>query len=117
LAHRTFDPTEWFRQLIRKCSPAVLRAGGGLELGTEFADAGTGEALHGQRDINSLRAFPTGPGILSLFDSPSHRRRSAAKFVCEKSRSATPLSKSRESIVSPYSNRELFIAFEVCPGI
>jgi PrtD family type I secretion system ABC transporter len=34
------------------------------------AAPGTGEALHGLRDVNSLRAFLTGPGILSLFDSP-----------------------------------------------
>jgi PrtD family type I secretion system ABC transporter len=34
------------------------------------AAPGAGEALHGLRDVNSLRAFLTGPGILSLFDSP-----------------------------------------------
>jgi len=34
------------------------------------ATPGGGEALHGMRDVNSLRAFLTGPGILALFDSP-----------------------------------------------
>ena len=34
------------------------------------AAPGAGEALHGLRDVNALRAFLTGPGILSLFDSP-----------------------------------------------
>ena len=34
------------------------------------AAPGAGEALHGLRDVNSLRAFLTGPGILSLFDAP-----------------------------------------------
>ena len=34
------------------------------------AAPGSGEAIHGLRDVNSLRAFLTGPGILSLFDSP-----------------------------------------------
>jgi PrtD family type I secretion system ABC transporter len=34
------------------------------------AAPGPTEALHGLRDVNSLRAFLTGPGILSLFDSP-----------------------------------------------
>jgi len=34
------------------------------------AAPGEGEALHGMRDVNSLRAFLTGPGILALFDSP-----------------------------------------------
>ncbi len=29
-----------------------------------------GQDLHGLRDVNSLRAFLTGPGILALFDSP-----------------------------------------------
>jgi ABC-type protease/lipase transport system fused ATPase/permease subunit len=37
------------------------------------AAPGAGDALHGLRDVNSLRAFPTGPGIFSLFDSPSRR--------------------------------------------
>ena len=35
---------------------------------------GVGEALHGLRDVNSLRAFLTGRGTLSLLDSPSRRR-------------------------------------------
>ena len=34
------------------------------------AAPGASDALHGLRDVNSLRAFLTGPGILSLFDSP-----------------------------------------------
>ena len=34
------------------------------------AAPGSGEAFHGLRDVNSLRAFLTGPGILSLFDAP-----------------------------------------------
>ncbi|MDP1717355.1 MAG: type I secretion system permease/ATPase [Burkholderiales bacterium] len=34
------------------------------------AAPGAGEALHGLRDVNSLRAFLTGPGILALFDAP-----------------------------------------------
>jgi len=34
------------------------------------ATPGAVEALHGLRDVNSLRAFLTGPGILALFDSP-----------------------------------------------
>lgn len=34
------------------------------------AAPGGGEALHGLRDLNALRAFLTGPGILALFDSP-----------------------------------------------
>ncbi|MBI3042462.1 MAG: type I secretion system permease/ATPase [Betaproteobacteria bacterium] len=34
------------------------------------ATPGAGEALHGLRDVNSLRTFLTGPGILALFDSP-----------------------------------------------
>ncbi|MDP2241533.1 MAG: type I secretion system permease/ATPase [Burkholderiales bacterium] len=34
------------------------------------ATPGGGEALHGLHDVNSLRAFLTGPGILALFDSP-----------------------------------------------
>jgi len=34
------------------------------------AAPGAGEALHGLRDVNSLRVFLTGPGILSLFDAP-----------------------------------------------
>ena len=34
------------------------------------ATPGAAEALHGLRDVNSLRAFLTGPGILALFDSP-----------------------------------------------
>ena len=29
-----------------------------------------GEAMHGLRDVNSLRTFLTGPGIVALFDSP-----------------------------------------------
>jgi PrtD family type I secretion system ABC transporter len=29
-----------------------------------------GEAMHGLRDVNALRTFLTGPGILSLFDAP-----------------------------------------------
>lgn len=29
-----------------------------------------GEAMHGLRDVNSVRAFLTGPGIVALFDSP-----------------------------------------------
>jgi len=68
------EPAGWFRQVIRKCSLAVIRAGGGLKLGAEPADAGAGEALYGLRGVNSLRSFPTGPGILVLFDSPSRRR-------------------------------------------
>jgi PrtD family type I secretion system ABC transporter len=31
---------------------------------------GGGEALHGLRDVNSLRAFLTGPGVVALFDAP-----------------------------------------------
>ena len=34
------------------------------------AAPGAGDAVHGLRDVNSLRAFLTGPGILSLFDAP-----------------------------------------------
>ena len=34
------------------------------------AAPGASDALYGLRDVNSLRAFLTGPGILSLFDSP-----------------------------------------------
>lgn len=34
------------------------------------AAPGAAEALHGLHDVNSLRAFLTGPGILALFDSP-----------------------------------------------
>jgi len=34
------------------------------------AAPGAGEAPYGLRDVNSLRTFLTGPGILSLFDAP-----------------------------------------------
>ena len=34
------------------------------------AAPGAGEAPYGLRDVNSLRMFLTGPGILSLFDAP-----------------------------------------------
>lgn len=34
------------------------------------ATPGSGEALHGLRDVNALRVFLTGAGILALFDSP-----------------------------------------------
>jgi PrtD family type I secretion system ABC transporter len=32
--------------------------------------AGAGDAIHGLRDVNALRTFLTGPGILALFDAP-----------------------------------------------
>ena len=34
------------------------------------ASPGRGEALHGLRDVNTLRAFLTGPGIVAIFDAP-----------------------------------------------
>jgi ABC-type protease/lipase transport system fused ATPase/permease subunit len=38
--------------------------------------------------------------------------------LCAKSHGPRPaLSKSRESIVSPHSHRELFNTFQACPGI
>jgi len=34
------------------------------------ASPGRGEASHGLRDVNTLRAFLTGPGIIAIFDAP-----------------------------------------------
>jgi len=38
------------------------------------AAPGVSDALHGLRDVNSVRAFLSGRGILFLLDWPSRRR-------------------------------------------
>ena len=36
----------------------------------ESAHANRGASMHGLRDINALRAFLTGPGVIAIFDAP-----------------------------------------------
>lgn len=51
--------------LEKRLGPEVLG-----EMIRRSAAPGGGDAQHGLRDVNTLRAFLTGPGILSIFDSP-----------------------------------------------
>ena len=51
--------------LEKRLGPRVL-----AEMIKRSAAPGGGDAMHGLRDVNSLRAFLTGPGILAIFDAP-----------------------------------------------
>jgi len=51
--------------LEKRLGPRVLG-----EMIRRSAAPGGGDAMHGLRDVNSLRAFLTGPGILAIFDAP-----------------------------------------------
>ncbi|HXV11481.1 MAG TPA: type I secretion system permease/ATPase [Burkholderiales bacterium] len=51
--------------LEKRLGPRVL-----AEMIKRSAAPGGGDAMHGLRDVNSLRAFLTGPGILAVFDAP-----------------------------------------------
>lgn len=51
--------------LEKRLGPRVLS-----EMIRRSASPGAGDAMHGLRDVNSLRAFLTGPGILAIFDAP-----------------------------------------------
>jgi PrtD family type I secretion system ABC transporter len=51
--------------LEKRLGPRVL-----AEMIRRSAAPGGGDAMHGLRDVNSLRAFLTGPGILAVFDAP-----------------------------------------------
>jgi len=51
--------------LEKRLGPEVLG-----EMIRRSASPGSGEASHGLRDVNTLRAFLTGPGILAIFDAP-----------------------------------------------
>jgi PrtD family type I secretion system ABC transporter len=51
--------------LEKRLGPRVL-----AEMIRRSAAPGGSDAMHGLRDVNSLRAFLTGPGILAVFDAP-----------------------------------------------
>lgn len=51
--------------LEKRLGPRVL-----AEMIRRSASPGAGDAMHGLRDVNSLRGFLTGPGILAIFDAP-----------------------------------------------
>jgi len=51
--------------LEKRLGPEVLG-----EMIRRSASPGSGEASHGLRDVNTLRAFLTGPGIIAIFDAP-----------------------------------------------
>ncbi|MBM3359374.1 MAG: type I secretion system permease/ATPase [Betaproteobacteria bacterium] len=51
--------------LERLFGPIVL-----AEMVRRSATPGSGDAMHGLRDVHMLRTFLTGPGILALFDAP-----------------------------------------------
>jgi PrtD family type I secretion system ABC transporter len=51
--------------LEKRLGPRVL-----AEMIRRSAAPGGGDAMHGLRDVGSLRAFLTGPGILAVFDAP-----------------------------------------------
>ena len=51
--------------LEKQLGPEVLG-----EMIRRSASPGRGEAAHGLRDVNTLRAFLTGPGIIAIFDAP-----------------------------------------------
>jgi len=51
--------------LEKRLGPRVLG-----EMIRRSAAPGGGDVMHGLRDVNSLRAFLTGPGILAIFDAP-----------------------------------------------
>ena len=51
--------------LEKRLGPEVLG-----EMIRRSASPGRGEAMHGLRDVNTLRSFLTGPGIVAIFDAP-----------------------------------------------